>query len=72
MRRGAVSSATVVAVGTSSADLQLPIGKSVGGKRPVAVIVDLGRAVRLEVLRDLGLAIFLASALGETSARWLA
>ena len=41
-----------------TADLELPIGKSVRGKRPVAVIVDLGRAVRLEVLRDLGLAIF--------------
>jgi len=41
-----------------TADLQLPVGKSVRGKCPVALIVDLGRAVRLEVLRNLGLAIF--------------
>ena len=46
-------------------DLELPIGKSVRGKRPVAVIVDLGRAVRLEVLRDLGLAIFAGKRLGR-------
>src|SRR5262249_52798829 len=41
-----------------TADFQLPIGKSFGGKRPVVVVVDVGRAVRLEVFRDLGLAIF--------------
>ena len=46
-------------------DLQLPVGKSIGGKRPVGVIVNLGRAVRLEVLRDLGLAIFAGKRLGR-------
>src|SRR6476660_10465178 len=39
-------------------NLEFPIGKSIGGKRPVVVIVYVGRAVRLEVLRDVGLAIF--------------
>src|SRR6476620_10443032 len=48
-----------------TADLELPVGKSVRGKRPVAVIVNLGRAVRLEVLRDLGLAIFAGKRLGR-------
>jgi hypothetical protein len=41
-----------------TADLELPIGKSVRRQRPVGVVVDARRPVRLEVPRDVGLAIF--------------